>query len=68
MIFRGPVDRSADRSTAPRFSPTDDQRNTVPLPMNRRLALSAALLAVTAAVAPATSAHAAPSLSPDLEG
>lgn len=39
----------------------------MPLPMNRRLALSAALLAVMAAVAPATSAHAAPSLSPDLE-
>lgn len=38
----------------------------MPLPMNRRLALSAALLAVMAAVAPATTAHAAPT-TPDLE-
>lgn len=45
----------------------------MPLPMNRRLALGAALLAVTAAVAPATTAHAAPitaqgaPTTPDLE-
>lgn len=45
----------------------------MPLPMNRRLALSAALLAVTAAVAPATTAQAAPTTvhtaptTPDLE-
>ncbi len=38
----------------------------MPLPMNRRLALSAALLAVMAAVVPATTAHAAPT-TPDLE-
>ncbi|GGS39711.1 serine hydrolase [Streptomyces nojiriensis] len=38
----------------------------MPLPMNRRLALSAALLAVMAAVAPATTAHAA-ATTPDLE-
>lgn len=36
------------------------------LPMNRRLALGAALLAVMAAVAPVTTAHAAPT-TPDLE-
>ncbi|MFB7173606.1 serine hydrolase domain-containing protein [Streptomyces sp. NPDC056254] len=38
----------------------------MPLPLNRRLALSAALLAVTAAVAPATTARAA-GTAPDLE-
>ncbi len=38
----------------------------MPLPMNRRLAFSAALLAVMAALAPATTAHAAPT-TPDLE-
>ncbi len=38
----------------------------MPLPMNRRLALSAALLGVMAALAPATTAHAAPT-TPDLE-
>ncbi|MFF4393134.1 serine hydrolase domain-containing protein [Streptomyces sp. NPDC001552] len=39
----------------------------MPLPMNRRLALSSALLAVMAAVVPATTAHAAPTTTPDLE-
>ncbi|WP_046780682.1 serine hydrolase domain-containing protein [Streptomyces yangpuensis] len=38
----------------------------MPLPLNRRLALTAALLAVTAAVAPATTARAA-ATTPDLE-
>ncbi len=38
----------------------------MPRPMNRRLALGAALLGVMAAVAPATTAHAAPT-TPDLE-
>lgn len=67
MIFMGRV--AAAPSGRPRRPAlpcrlTTDQRNTVPLPVNRRLALTAALLAVTAAVAPAATAQAAATAAP----